>query len=83
MIDLIHCTSCSSQSYTPSCCFWLYVLASTDVFPTVQTDKGGNPEVVRESQRKRGAPVEIVDEVMELFNQHKAGAYEPHCSLYP
>ncbi|WOO77826.1 Serine--tRNA ligase, cytoplasmic [Vanrija pseudolonga] len=41
-----------------------------------QTDKGGNPEVVRESQRKRGAPVELVDEVIEIFAQHKAAQYE-------
>ncbi|KAL1408452.1 Cytosolic seryl-tRNA synthetase [Vanrija albida] len=41
-----------------------------------QTDKGGNPDVVRESQRKRGAPVEIVDEVIEIFAQHKAAQYE-------
>ncbi|RKP22603.1 hypothetical protein SYNPS1DRAFT_19874 [Syncephalis pseudoplumigaleata] len=30
-------------------------------------DKGGNPEVVRESQRRRGAPVEVVDEIIELY----------------
>lgn len=26
---------------------------------------------MRESQKKRGAKVELVDEVIELFNQHK------------
>jgi hypothetical protein len=30
---------------------------------------------VRESQKKRGAPVELVDEVIEIFAQHKAGEY--------
>ena len=39
----------------------------------VQPDKGGNPEVVRESQRKRGASVELVDQVMEIFAEHKLG----------
>jgi hypothetical protein len=27
---------------------------------------------VRESQRKRDSPVELVDEVIDLFAQHKA-----------
>lgn len=31
-----------------------------------RSDKGADPEVVRESQRKRGAKVELVDEVIEL-----------------
>jgi len=29
-------------------------------------DKGGNPELIRESQRRRNAPVETVDEVIAL-----------------
>lgn len=28
---------------------------------------------MRESQRKRGAKVELVDEVLELYNQARAG----------
>ncbi len=40
---------------------------------TVQADKGGNPELVRESQRKRGASVELVDEVIAVFGEHKQG----------
>lgn len=31
-----------------------------------RVDKGGNPDLVRESQRKRGDPVELVDEVIAL-----------------
>lgn len=31
-----------------------------------RVDKGGNPEVVRESQRRRGKPVEVVDEIITL-----------------
>ncbi len=31
-------------------------------------DKGGDPEAIRESQRKRGNPVEAVDEVIALYN---------------
>ncbi|KAI8988456.1 seryl-tRNA synthetase [Mycotypha africana] len=30
-------------------------------------DRGGNPEVVRESQRRRGDPVEIVDEIIAEY----------------
>ncbi|EJD39380.1 serine-tRNA ligase [Auricularia subglabra TFB-10046 SS5] len=33
------------------------------------TDKGGNPEAIRESQRRRGHRVEVVDEVIDLYNQ--------------
>ncbi|ORY95218.1 seryl-tRNA synthetase [Syncephalastrum racemosum] len=32
-------------------------------------DRGGNPEAVRESQRRRGAPVEIVDEIIALYKE--------------
>lgn len=31
-----------------------------------RVDKGGNPEIIRESQRRRGKPVEIVDEIIAL-----------------
>lgn len=30
------------------------------------TEQGGNPELIRESQRRRHAPVEAVDEVIAL-----------------
>jgi hypothetical protein len=43
--------------------------------PVVQTDKGGNPDVVRESQKKRGASVELVDEVIAIFAEHKQGMW--------
>ena len=29
--------------------------------------KGGNAEEIRESQRKRGEPVELVDQVIEMY----------------
>lgn len=32
----------------------------------LRVDKGGNPDVVRESQRKRNASVTLVDEVIGL-----------------
>jgi len=46
-------------------------LARTD--PLVQPEKGGDINVVKESQKKRNASVELVDEVMALFNEHKEG----------
>jgi len=36
-------------------------------------EKGGNPELVRESQRRRFADPKLVDEVIELDGQWRAG----------
>ena len=33
----------------------------------LQVEKGGNPDLVRESQRKRNAPVELVDAVLSMY----------------
>lgn len=41
-----------------------------------QEDKGGKPEIVRESQQKRGASVELVDEVIAIFAEHKQAQFE-------
>lgn len=35
-------------------------------------ERGGNPEKIRESQRKRFAPVEVVDEIIALYEEHRA-----------
>ena len=32
----------------------------------LRVEKGGNPDAVRESQRKRGASVALVDEIIQL-----------------
>lgn len=37
-------------------------------------DRGGNPEKIRDSQRRRHASVEIVDEVIALFDDHRKSA---------
>lgn len=34
-------------------------------------DKGGRPDLVRESQRRRFASVEIVDKIIQLDNEAK------------
>ena len=39
------------------------------------TERGGNPEKVRESQRRRGDPVEVVDEVIALWDDHRRGMF--------
>jgi seryl-tRNA synthetase len=33
--------------------------------------KGGDPQKIRESQKKRYQPVEIVDEVIALYEDHR------------
>ncbi len=39
----------------------------------LREDKGGNPEIVRESQRRRYAPVELVDAIIELDKKWREG----------
>jgi len=36
-------------------------------------DKGATPEKIRESQRKRYAPDEVVDEIIAMAEEAKAG----------
>ncbi|KAK8186981.1 seryl-tRNA synthetase [Phyllosticta capitalensis] len=40
------------------------------------TERGGNPEKIRESQRKRGASVEVVDEIIAMWEDHRKTKYE-------
>ncbi|KAG8929481.1 Cytosolic seryl-tRNA synthetase [Tulasnella sp. 418] len=40
------------------------------------SEKGGDPEVVRESQRKRGESVELVDEVIAMYNAWVKAEFE-------
>ena len=39
------------------------------------TDRGGNPEKIRESQRRRNAPIDIVDDIIEKFEDHRKTQY--------
>jgi seryl-tRNA synthetase len=39
----------------------------------LRAEKGGNPELVRESQRRRHANVDLVDIVIDLDNKWRAG----------
>ena len=45
------------------------------------TERGGNPEKIRESQRKRGANVEIVDEVIADWQDHRKSESSSQLSL--
>lgn len=38
-------------------------------------ERGGDPERIRESQRRRGEPVEIVDEIIQMFEDHRKTNY--------
>jgi seryl-tRNA synthetase len=38
-------------------------------------ERGGDPEKIRESQRRRHSPVEWVDEIIEMFHDHKKSQY--------
>ena len=44
-------------------------------------ERGGNPDKIRESQKRRGAPVEIVDEIIALFEDHRKTNYEAGTSI--
>lgn len=41
------------------------------------TERGGNPEMIRESQRRRHASVEAVDEVITMFEDHRKSESMP------
>lgn len=45
-----------------------------DVFSFIE-ERGGNPEAIRESQRRRHAPVEVVDEIIEMYGEARAGRF--------
>jgi hypothetical protein len=51
-----------------------------------RADKGGNPDLIRESQRSRFASVELVDEVIALdmaWRGSKCLLSSLPCSLFP
>lgn len=50
-----------------------------DIFDFI-VEKGGNSELIKESQRRRNAPVEAVDEVIALYEDHRKSAV-PVCPI--
>lgn len=49
------------------------LLPPTNFAASCLAEKGGNPELVRESQRRRFADPKVVDEVIELDGQWRDG----------
>lgn len=41
----------------------------------LRPERGGNPDLVRESQRKRGGSVDLVNEVIALDEEWRKGEY--------
>ncbi|CAG8511625.1 9775_t:CDS:2 [Funneliformis mosseae] len=41
-----------------------------------QVDKGGNPELIRESQRRRGGSVELVDQIINMYDEWRKVKFE-------
>jgi len=52
-----------------------------DIFDFI-VDKGGNPEKIKESQRRRYAPEEVVDEVIALYEDHRKSEYRSPIVIY-
>ena len=43
-------------------------------------ERGGDPDKIRESQRRRGESVEVVDQVIALFDEARSGrCHVSHC----
>ena len=53
-----------------------------DVFDFVE-EKGGNPNKIRESQRRRYASETVVDDVLALFEDHKKSMFTCLAFVYP
>lgn len=45
--------------------------------------KGGNAEEIRVSQQKRGEPVEIVDQVIEMYAEWVKSVFHHHLCSFP
>jgi hypothetical protein len=45
-------------------------------------EKGGDPKAIRESQRRRYAPVEVVDEVIALYEDHRKSETTRYRGIY-
>ncbi|PQE11947.1 hypothetical protein CJF31_00000068 [Rutstroemia sp. NJR-2017a BVV2] len=51
-----------------------YTFKMLDVFDFI-VEKGGNPEKIKESQRRRYAPEAVVDEVIAMYEDHRKTQY--------
>ena len=46
------------------------------------TERGGDPKAIRESQRRRNAPEDAVDEVIALFEDHRTSQLTLQFPIY-
>ncbi len=53
----------------------IYSLLTILITCQTPVEKGGDPEIVRESQRRRFHKVEVVDEIIALDQEWRAGKY--------
>lgn len=44
------------------------------------TERGGNPQAIKDSQRRRYAPEEAVDEVIALYEDHRKSKLATRCA---
>lgn len=51
-----------------------------DIFDFI-VEKGGDPKKIKESQRRRYAPEEAVDEVIALYEDHRKSELSSHAVL--
>jgi hypothetical protein len=51
-----------------------------DVFDFI-VEKGGNPQKIRDSQKRRYASEEVVDEVIVLYEDHRKSKFEHSSTL--
>ena len=40
-------------------------------------ERGGNPDKIRESQQRRGVSIELVDEIIRLWQDSRSGQSNP------
>lgn len=38
-------------------------------------ERGGNPDKIRESQRRRGESIELVDRIIDMWHANRKGIY--------
>ncbi|KAG9293010.1 hypothetical protein G9A89_016372 [Geosiphon pyriformis] len=67
---------CFSLDHSSSDVSQLMSTCVFDISVSTALCKGGNPELIRESQRKRGASVELVDEVISLYDGWRKAKFD-------
>ncbi|KAA8572914.1 hypothetical protein EYC84_003467 [Monilinia fructicola] len=74
MIEQIEKGENPNEPSGDSKCILITILKMLDVNDFI-TERGGNPQKIKESQRRRYAPEEAVDEVIALYEDHRKTQY--------